>query len=84
MTSAEHHQRAVARSLSFAQEAAGRSDFDDALAWLRVVATVDGGLPAQWERARACWLRRERWAQEGGEPATAPRDAGRAEDVSVR
>ena len=84
MTSAEHHQRAVARSLGLAREAAGRSDFDDALAWLGVVATVDGGLPAQWERARACWLRRERWAEERSEPAAAPREASRAEDVGVR
>ena len=84
MTSAKRHQRAVARSLGFAQEAAGRRDFDDALAWLGVVDTVDGGLPPQWERARAYWLRREECVEEGGEPAVAPREAARAGDVSVR
>jgi hypothetical protein len=84
VTSAERHQRAVARSLGFAQEAAGRGDIDDALAWLGVVETVDGGLPARWERTRAYWLRGEGCAEEGGEPATAPREAARHQNVSVR
>ena len=51
MNGTAQHQRAVARSLGFAQQAAGRRDFDDALAWLWVVETVDGGLPEPTARA---------------------------------
>jgi hypothetical protein len=36
------HERAVANTLGFAQEAAARGDFTDALQWLGVVEIVDG------------------------------------------
>ena len=45
MSAAVRHQRAVARTLGFAQEAAARRDFDDALEWLGVVEIVDQVLP---------------------------------------
>ncbi|MGO9906806.1 MAG: hypothetical protein ACLP4R_04735 [Solirubrobacteraceae bacterium] len=57
MTEAERHERAVANTLGFAQEAAAKGDFAGALEWLGVVEIVDGALPAGWERKRALWLR---------------------------
>ena len=60
MNVAERHQRAVAQSLRFAQEAADRGALGEALEWLTVVEYVDDGLPVQWERARACW--QAKWA----------------------
>jgi hypothetical protein len=62
VSGAERHQWAVAQTLGFAQEAAARGDFEDALQWLRVVEVVDGGLPVAWQRTRAVWRRGERSA----------------------
>jgi hypothetical protein len=74
MSTNGRHERAVAQSLGFAQDAAANGDFVNALEWLRVVETVDGGLPEAWESTRAAWVDRER-----GEPAIAGRDGTRRE-----
>jgi hypothetical protein len=60
MNATQRHQRAVAQSFRFAQEAADRGALGEALEWLTVVDYVDDGLPAEWERARACW--QAKWA----------------------
>ena len=51
----ERHERAVANTLCWAQEAAAHDAFGDALEWLRVVELVDGALTPGWERTRASW-----------------------------
>jgi hypothetical protein len=51
------HELAIGQSLRFAEAAAAGGNFDDALAWLRVVERVEGELPHEWQRARAAWVR---------------------------
>jgi hypothetical protein len=51
----ERHERAVANTLCWAQEAAGHEAFSDALEWLHVVELVDGALTPGWDRKRASW-----------------------------
>ena len=51
----ERHERAVANTLCWAQEAAAHEAFSDALEWLRVVELVDGALTPGWERTQASW-----------------------------
>jgi hypothetical protein len=46
---------AVEQTLSWAQEAAERGAFDEALDWLDVVDQVDKALPAEWEDVRLTW-----------------------------
>jgi hypothetical protein len=55
MTRAERHERAVARTLGWAQEAAEREAFGEALEWLHMVERIDGALPPDWERRQASW-----------------------------
>lgn len=50
------HPVAVARTLTWADEAADRGDHGDALAWLAVIEAVDGMLPSSYETKRAAWL----------------------------
>lgn len=76
MTGVGRHERAVANTLGFAQEAASRGDFKDALEWLGVVEFVDGVLPPGWERTRAVWRRGRMPAEVGGELPAARRQAG--------
>ena len=64
------HERAVAGSLGFAQEAAAEGDFVNAVGWLQVVQPVDGGLPLGWERTLAGWIDRKRTAAPGCAPAS--------------
>ena len=52
---ATRHECAVANTLSWAQDAADREAFDDALHWLLVVEIVDGALPAGWAATQASW-----------------------------
>jgi hypothetical protein len=59
------HERAVARSLGFAHEAAAEGDFVNAVRWLQVIQAVDGGLPPEWERTLAGWIDRKRSAELG-------------------
>ena len=54
---ARRHERAVAQTLRWAQEAAVNQSFDDALEWLQTVTIVDGPLSPDWERTRASWRR---------------------------
>jgi hypothetical protein len=75
VTASERHERAVARSLGFAQEAAASGDLRNALGGLRVVEVVDGGLPREWARTRVDWLDRERSAEPVFGPATGADDA---------
>ena len=65
------HERAVANTPGFAQEAAARVNFTGALGYPGVVGIVEGGLPPRWERRRAVWLCGERSAQGGLELPTA-------------
>ena len=51
----ERHERAVANTLCWAQEAAADEAFSDALEWLRVIELVDGALTPGWERTQASW-----------------------------
>ena len=51
----ERHERAVANTLCWAQEAAAHEAFSDALEWLDVVELVDGALTPRWERTQAAW-----------------------------
>ena len=52
---AARHERAVAQTLRWAQEAAAGQSFDDALEWLQTVAVVDGPLSPGWQRTQASW-----------------------------
>jgi len=63
------HERAVARSPGFAQDAAAEGGFVDAVRWLQVVQAVDGGLPGDWERTLAGWIDLKRTAALGCQPA---------------
>ena len=49
------HERAVANTLCWAQEAAAHEAFSDALEWLDLVELVDGALTPDWERTQAAW-----------------------------
>jgi hypothetical protein len=49
------HERAVANTLCWAQEAAAEEAFSDALEWLQLVELVDGALTPRWERTQASW-----------------------------
>ena len=71
MSDAGRHERAVAQSFGFAQEAAANGDFINATE-LRVVEVVDGGLPAEWERTREYWVDRQRSAQPHYDPTIPP------------
>ena len=51
----ERHERAVANTLCWAQEAAAEEAFSDALEWLHLVELVDGALTPRWERTQASW-----------------------------
>jgi hypothetical protein len=51
----ERHERAVANTLCWAQEAAAEEAFSDALEWLHLVELVDGALTPRWERRQASW-----------------------------
>jgi queuine/archaeosine tRNA-ribosyltransferase len=51
----ERHERAVAQTLRWAQEAATRGAFSDALEWLDVVRVVDGALNPDWQRTQTSW-----------------------------
>ncbi len=57
---ARRHAGAVEQSLRFAQEAADRGDYREALSWLGAVEAADGGLSPQWEQTRGLWQQRLR------------------------
>ena len=47
----------AARTLRWADEAASRGDYADALGWIEVVRATADGLPGPYERKRVAWLR---------------------------
>lgn len=51
----QRHERAVAQTLRWAQDAADRDAFSDALDWLDVVEVVDGDLAPGWKRTQSSW-----------------------------
>jgi len=51
----EKHERAVARTLEFAEEAASRSDFSEALAWLETLDAIGRRLPSEYVSKRLEW-----------------------------
>jgi hypothetical protein len=48
-------RRAVARTLEFAEEAASRGDFSEALAWLETLDAVARHLPDEYASKRLEW-----------------------------
>jgi len=58
----QRHQAAVANTLGWADEAAGRDDYHDALAWLRTLEAIGEILPEQYLAKREAWTRRARAA----------------------
>lgn len=53
----DRHSAAVARTLSWADDAAARGEYRDALAWLETVEAVDTDLPQPYAIKRAAWRR---------------------------
>jgi hypothetical protein len=51
----DRHERAVTRTLEFADEAASRRDYVDALAWLQTLEAIGHELPAAYREKRATW-----------------------------
>ena len=52
---AERHRVAVANTLGWAQEAAQRGDYADALEWLRTVEAIGEQLPPGYQTQRQAW-----------------------------
>jgi hypothetical protein len=63
------HRASVARSLRWADEAAERADFADALGWVRIVEVVDGALPDEYQTKRNGWRLALSSARESGHTA---------------
>lgn len=55
----ERHRLAVARTLDWADQAAARGEYGEALAWLETVEAVDFELPQPYVVKRAAWRRLE-------------------------
>ena len=53
----EAHRTAVANTLSWAEESAGRGDYVNALAWLNVLDAIRETLPEAYEIKRLDWRR---------------------------
>jgi len=51
----DRQRRVIRRSFHWATRSAALGDYGDALGWLELVEAVDGRLPREWERRRACW-----------------------------
>ena len=65
------HERAVARTLEYAEEAASRGDFSEALAWLETLEAIGRRLPTEYASKRLEW----RLAVAGDRPAPGRRPA---------
>jgi hypothetical protein len=52
---AERHRVAVANTLGWAQEAAQRGHYADALEWLRTVEAIGDQLPPGYQTQRQAW-----------------------------
>ena len=70
------HAAAVARSLRWADEAAGRADWADALAWIAVVEAGGDTLPDEFRAKRERWLAARGGKRESREQASPPDRAG--------
>jgi hypothetical protein len=55
VTREARHERAVARTLEFAEEAASRGDFSEALAWLETLDAIGRRLPSEYASKRLEW-----------------------------
>jgi hypothetical protein len=53
----EAHRTAVANTLTWAEESAGRGDYVNALAWLNVLDAIRETLPEAYEVKRLDWRR---------------------------
>jgi hypothetical protein len=83
VTGLGRHERAVANTLGFAQEAAARGDFKGALEWLGVVEIVDGVLPPGWDGKRAEWIRGGMSPEAGIELPTAGAQSGMSREGAL-
>jgi hypothetical protein len=57
LTWVARHERAVAQTLKWADEAVARGRHADALAWLRTVEAIGDQLPDEYELKRGDWQR---------------------------
>lgn len=51
----ERHRAAIARTVSWAEEAAARGDYGTALSWLATVEAVEGRLPPALDAKQRVW-----------------------------
>ncbi len=51
----DRHLAAVARSLGWAEEAAARGDYADALSWVGVVEAIGDLIPIEYQTKRKAW-----------------------------
>lgn len=54
----QRHQAAVANTLGWADDAAGRDDYHDALAWLRTLEAIGEVLPDHYLAKKEAWTLR--------------------------
>jgi hypothetical protein len=59
-STAERHRAAVARTLSWAEEAAATGHFSTALSWLATIEAVEGGLSPALDAKQRDWARSAR------------------------
>jgi hypothetical protein len=52
----DRHLAAVARSFGWAEEAAARGDYADALSWVAVVEAIGDLIPIEYQTKRRAWL----------------------------
>ena len=52
----DRHLAAVARSFGWAEEAAARGDYADALSWVGVVEAIGDLIPIEYQTKREAWL----------------------------
>ena len=52
----DRHLAAVARSLGWAQQAAARGDYAEALSWVGVVEAIGDRIPTEYQTKRQAWL----------------------------
>jgi hypothetical protein len=52
----DRHLAAVARSLGWADQAAARGDYADALSWVGVVEAIGDLIPTEYQTKRQAWL----------------------------
>jgi hypothetical protein len=51
----DKHRDAVRNTLKWADEAAGRSDYEGAIAWLDTITAIGDSLPSAYHTKRAAW-----------------------------